>query len=218
MRLLIVAGAALLLGSASLYIWGFESNSSSFFSSFILAPIGLADLGLLVLAAASFVLTRSSLSRAHGRSIAVAFLAIGALFAFTGAISTTGAVACLGPCGNNRGLPLIEGTITVTPGSNDGTLVLQFQGISNDARSFTNITLTDQLGGGAATFSNTSSFDFMYQGSPVSTANPLPSNQTATGSMRVANATVGVTYVLEVTSISQDNYHTVQPVDITALA
>jgi hypothetical protein len=216
MKFLILVGAILLLGSASLYIWGFESNPSSFFTSFILAPIGLADLGLLALAVASFVLTRSSLSRVHGRSIAVTFLAIGVLFAFVGAASTTDAVGCLGPCGDNGGLPLIEASITVNPGTHNGTLTVQFQAISNDNRSFTTIALTNESEDNITTLSNAAGLKFIYSGSPVSAANPLTSDQTATGSIEVTGVTVGTDYTIEVTGISQGDIHTVQEITITA--
>jgi hypothetical protein len=216
MKFLILAGAVLLLGSASLYIWGFESNPSSFFTNFILAPIGLADLGLLVLAVASFVLTRNSLSRVHGRSIAVTFLAIGVLFAFVGAASTTSAVGCLGICGYNGGLPLIKGSIIVTPGTHNGTLTVQFKAISNDKGPFTSVALTNESEGNVTTLSNTASLKFIYSGSPVSAANPLASNQTATGSIEVTGVTVGSDYTIEVRSISQSDIHIVQEITITA--
>ena len=213
MKFLILVGAILLLSSAAFYIWGFESNPSSFFTSFILAPIGLADLGLLVLAVASFVLTRSSLSRAHGRSIAVTFLVIGVLFAFTGAAYTTSAIGCAGPCGD---LPLVDASIIVNPETHNGTLTVQFRALSNDNRSFTTIALTNESEGNVTTLSNIGRLEFIYQGSPVSATNPLPSGQTATGSVEVANVTMGTGYTIEVTSIAQGDIRTVQGISITA--
>jgi hypothetical protein len=213
MRLLTLAGAVLLLGCASLFIWGFESHPSSFFSSFILAPISLADLGLLALAVASFALTRSSLSRARGRSIAVTLLAIGVLFAFTGAAYTTSAIGCAGLCGAR---PLVDASIIVNPETHNGTLTVQFRAFSNDNRSFTSIALTNESEGNVTTLSNTASLEFIYQGSRVSVANPLPAGQTATGSIEVVNVAAGAVYTIQVTSIAQGDVSTVQGISITA--
>ena len=99
-------------------------------------------------------------------------------------------VGCLGPCGNNGGAPLINGSVMVTSGS-QGVLTVEFRtvgSVGNVSPSITNITLVSTV------LPDLSSFEFIYHGSPVSTTNPLPWDQTATGSITLTNVTVGTIY------------------------
>jgi len=111
---------------------------------------------------------------------------------------TTGTVGCLGPCGNNGGAPFITGNITLTSGS-QGLITLEFRTVGTlgtSSPSITNITLANVEQANGTGLSNINGFEFKYDGSPVSAANPLPWDQTATGSMLVANISAGSNYQL----------------------
>ncbi len=112
---------------------------------------------------------------------------------------TTGTVGCLGPCGNNGGAPSIAGNITITSGS-QGLIKLEFRTVGTlgtSSPSITNITLVNAGKANGTGLSNIAGLQFKYIGSPVSAANPLPWDQTATGSMVVANVSAGSTYQLD---------------------
>ncbi len=112
---------------------------------------------------------------------------------------TTGTVGCLGPCGNNGGAPFISGNITITSGS-QGLITLEFRTVGTlgtSSPSITNITLVNADQANGTGLSNITGFQFRYGGSPVSAANPLPWDQSATGSMVVPNISAGSTYQLD---------------------
>jgi hypothetical protein len=112
---------------------------------------------------------------------------------------TTGTVGCLGPCGNNGGAPFITGNITITSGS-QGLITLEFRTVGTlgtSSPSITNITLVNGDQANGTGLSNITGFQFKYNGSPVSAANPLPWDQTASESMVVAKISAGSTYQLD---------------------
>jgi len=160
------------------------------------SPAVLLSLGLFALAGLSFGVSR--LNPKHGYAIAVVLVLIGG-----GIIASTvvlyevpSQIGCLGGCGDNGGSPFITGSIIVNPGSHNGTLTLEFRTFGTNPPSITSITVANANSANYTALSNITSFQFMNQGNPVSTANPLPWGQTATDSMGIANVTVGTIYEL----------------------
>jgi hypothetical protein len=134
----------------------------------------------------------------------------------------TGTVGCLGPCGNNGDAPFITGNITTTSESH-GVLTLEFRtvgSVGTSSPSITNITIMNVDSTIGTGISNITTFQFMYNGSPVSAANPLPWDQTATGSIGVANVAAGTTYQLvSYYTLSNDGSHAnFEEFSISALA
>jgi hypothetical protein len=176
--LLLAAGA--LFASFVAFDFGFNA---------LVAPVAWFFLGLFVLAGLAFGLSRLNSRHSYAIAVALVIVGVGIITSSVVLAETTGQVGCLGPCGNGGGVTYISGSITVSAGSNNGTLALEVRTYGTDSLSITSIALTN-----TTIPSNVSGFEFIYLGKTVSVSNPLPWNYTASGSMAVANVAAGKSY------------------------
>ena len=79
----------------------------------------------------------------------------------------------------------------MSPGSDNGTLTVQFSNSGVNNTSVTSISFSNAGLNNDTTIPNIGSLVLMYLGSPVGQANPLPKGETATGSMTVRERDCG---------------------------
>jgi hypothetical protein len=206
--------SGLLLAYLGLSWWGLYFPPSW---SFFLYPSGWVDMGLLVLAIVCFALARSHLPRIHGKFVAIVLLVSGLLLVPLSMLISPTVTGCFGPCGGpNVELVSLSATLIVPPGSGNATLTVRVRNAPTPMPPITAINVTNGRANNTATIPNIANMEFKYHGSLISPANPLPANETTTGSMKLANVTPGTAYSINVTLFFQDGTHYQGIVPITA--
>lgn len=107
-------------------------------------------------------------------------------------------------------------TMDLTPGSSTAALTLEFSNLSDNKTFVTSIYLTNEGQSNTTIFPNIDQFEFIYHGSPVSAANPLPVNQTATGSIHAVNVVAGTTYNMKEVIVYQNGFRAIQLLYVSA--
>jgi hypothetical protein len=219
MKLLTATGVALLLSGMLAVVWTYNLNPNDFDSNLYAPIILLMVFGTVILGLASFSLARLQIPRVRVRVIAVVFLIIAlsvpATFFYA---QQTSLIGCLCTGTGTRVPIIVTGSITVPSSYGNGTLTLQ---IRNDQNSpITSVNLTNvgpsPANSSIPSISNLSAFEAMYLGEVISATNPLPVNQTATGSLAVTNVQAGTTYEMVVAATFQPNGSSYQTLSITA--
>ncbi len=217
MKLLTATGVALFLSGLLAVVWTYSVNPSDFHSNIFNPIIILMVFGTVILGLVSLSLARLQIPRVRVKVIAVVFLIVAlsvpATFFYA---QQTSLVGCL--C-TGTGVPIvITGSITVPSSYGNGTLTLQIRNNQNSPITSVSLTSVGQSPANSSipSISNLSAFEAMYLGEVISATNPLPVNQTATGSLAVTNVQAGTTYEMVVVATFQPNGSSHQTLSITA--
>jgi len=217
MKLLTATGIALLLSGMLAVVWTYNLNPNDFNSNLFAPIILLMVFGTVILGLVSLTLVRLQIPRVRVRVIAVVFLIVAlsvpATFFYA---QQTSLVGCL--C-TGTSLPIVvTGSITVPSSYGNGTLTLQIRNNQNSPITSVNLTNVGQSPSNSSipSISNLSAFEAMYLGELISATNPLPVNQTATGSLTVSNVQAGTTYEMVVAATFQPNGSSFETLSITA--
>jgi hypothetical protein len=109
---------------------------------------------------------------------------------------------------------VVSGSIVVPSGTGNGTLSIEVKDLENFP--LTTVTFSNEGLANSTTIPNVGSMVLLYQGSPVSPANPLPIGATAEGSLQVTNVTGGVNYEISVQGTFQNGASSFQTMSMTA--
>ncbi len=217
MKLLTATGIVLLLSGLLAVVWTYSLNPNDFDSNLFAPIILLMVFGTVILGLVSLSLARLQIPRVRVRVIAVVFLTVAlsvpATFFYA---QQTSLVGCL--C-TGTGVPIvIIGSITVPSSYGNGTLTLQIRNDQNNPITSVSLTNVGQSPANSSipSISNLSAFEAMYLGQVIRATNPLPVNQTATGSLAVTNVRAGTTYEMVVVATFQPNGSSHQTLSITA--
>ena len=217
MKLLTATGVALFLSGLLAVVWTYSVNPSDFDSNIFNPIIILMVFGTVILGLVSWAWPACRFHVVRVKVIAVVFLIIAlsvpATFFYA---EQTSLVGCL--C-TGTGVPIvITGSITVPSSYGNGTLTLQIRNNQNSPITSVSLTSVGQSPANSSipSISNLSAFEAMYLGEVISATNPLPVNQTATGSLAVTNVQAGTTYEMVVVATFQPNGSSHQTLSITA--
>lgn len=210
-KALVAAGIVLLLSGVLLTAVVNQLKPSGFSSN--IGGISWVVLGLVSMGVVSFGLARVRLSHARVRVIFVAFLVVGIV------APTAFAIVYLLPgqvSGTSVSRPIVVGNIVVPLGAGNGTLTLEVTNVSANTNSITAMTFSNQGLENVTTISTVGNLVLKYQGIPVSTSNPLPPGENASGSLNVSNLAAGVAYEMQIVASFGNGSQVVQTVSITS--